>query len=309
MKVSVVIPCYNVEDYVEECLASILAQDHSDLEVICVDDGSSDGTVAKIKAVQAADKSSRIRLVEQPNKGAAAARNNGLRNSTGEYVQFMDADDLLMPRKIGHQARLAKKNNYPDLIVGSSRMISPEQKVLQERYYTAQSEDVWMHLMRTDLGNTVANFWKRSAVEAAGMWDETMRSSQEYDLMFRILRNDAKVLFDTELYTVIRKRETGSITGTNLGPNWIRYVNLRLRILENLPGPRTKERMQPYYQFLFDSIRVLYKHDPVAALKFHEEQLPKDFKPNVSPTTGRPYLRMHQFLGFRLTQKFWDKVH
>ena len=309
MKVSVVIPCYNVEDYVEECLASILAQDHQDLEVICVDDGSSDGTVAKIKAVQAADKRGRIRLVEQPNKGAAAARNNGLRNSTGEYVQFMDADDLLMPRKIGHQARLAKKNNYPDLIVGSSRMISPEQKVLQERYYTAQSEDVWMHLMRTDLGNTVANFWKRSAVEAAGMWDETMRSSQEYDLMFRILRNDAKVLFDTELYTVIRKRETGSITGTNLGPNWIRYVNLRLRILENLPGPRTKERMQPYYQFLFDSIRVLYKHDPVAALKFHEEQLPKDFKPNVSPTTGRPYLRMHQFLGFRLTQKFWDKVH
>ena len=83
-------------------------------------------------------------------------------------------------------------------------------------------------------------------------------------------------------------RELGSITGNNLGPNWIRYVNLRLRIMESLPGSRTKERMQPYYQFLFDSIRVLYKHDPVAALKFHDEQLPKDLSPTYLPPPAGP---------------------
>ncbi|MCB0769631.1 MAG: glycosyltransferase family 2 protein [Flavobacteriales bacterium] len=309
MRISVVIPCYNVEGYVKECLDSILAQDHADLEVICVDDGSTDGTVASLRAIQEGPRGEVVRVIEQANQGAAAARNRGLKEASGEYIQFMDADDLLHPRKIGHQVRLAVKAGRPDLIVGSFEIIDPKNQVLQERYYTKRKGDVWMHLMRTDLGNTISNLWKRSIVEAAGGWDEGMRSSQEYDLMFRILLLDPTVFFDTEQYTTVRKRETGSITQTNLGGNWVRYVNLRLRIIEHIRKHRSDAEMQPFHQFLFDSIRVLYEYDPKAALEFHRTRLPKDFKPTASPTTRGTYLGLYNILGFRATQRLWARFH
>lgn len=306
MKVSVVIPCYNVEDYIAACLESILAQDHEDLEVLCVDDGSKDGTVACIKAVQQGPRGGIIRLIQQPNKGAAAARNHGLRESSGEYIQFMDADDLLMPRKIGHQVRLAEKNGRPDLIVGSFRILDARGGLIQERYYTRHG-DLWMHLMRTDLGNTISNLWKRSAVEAVNGWDEAMRSSQEYDLMFRILKISDSVLFDTELYTIVQKRETGSITQTNLAGNWIRYVDLRKRIIDHLRTKRSPAGLERFHQFLFDSIRVLYEHDPQAALEFHRKELPKGFRPRPSPTTRGTYLALYRVLGFKATQQLWAR--
>lgn len=308
MKVSVIIPCYNVEDYIDECLRSILDQDHADLEVICVDDGSKDSTVAHIQAMQQQPRGACIRLIQQANSGATAARNRGLRESSGEYIQFMDADDLLMPRKIGHQARLAIKHEKPDLIVGSFWILNAKGDLIQERFYTRRG-DLWIHLMRTDLGNTISNLWKRSVVEAVGGWDETMRSSQEYDLMFRILRITENVLFDTELYTIVRKRETGSITQTNLGGNWIRYVGLRTRIIDHLKERRAPAEMAQFHQFLFDSIRVLYEHDAQAALKFHDEHLPKDFRPQPSPTTRSTYLSLYNMLGFRNTQRLWARFH
>lgn len=309
MKVSVIIPCYNVADYIGECLESILAQDHDDLEVICVDDGSKDDTTARIEAIAKTNpRGGIVRSIRQVNAGATAARNHGFRESSGEYIQFMDADDILLPRKIGHQVRLAEKNGRPDLIVGSFRIIDATGRVMQERYYTRRG-DLWIHLMRTDLGNTISNLWKRSIVEAVGGWDEGMRSSQEYDLMFRILRITQNVLLDTENYTIVRKRATGSITQTNLGGNWVRYVELRTRIIDHLKDKRSPAELGQFHQFLFDSIRVLYEHDPNAALDFHAKELPKGFKPSVSPTTRRTYLALYNLLGFRNTQRLWSQFH
>lgn len=309
MKISVVIPCYNAAEFIEECLHSILAQDHADLEVICVDDGSRDDTAERIRRIAGtAQRGHIIRLIEQPNRGATAARNHGLRESSGEYIQFMDADDVLLPRKIGHQARLAVKTGRPDLIVGSFKIIDARDRVIQERYYTRDG-DLWIHLMRTDLGNTISNLWKRSAVEAVNGWDEGMRSSQEYDLMFRTLQTTQNVVFDAELYTIVRKRSSGSITQTNLGGNWIRYVDLRTRIIDHLRDKRSPTELAQFHQFLFDSIRVLYEHDPKAALAFHEKELPREFKPRTSPTTGANYLRLYGMLGFRNTQRLWAILH
>jgi glycosyltransferase involved in cell wall biosynthesis len=309
MKVSVVIPCYNAGEFIGECLESILAQDHEDMEVICVDDGSKDDTAVRIEAIaRSSPRGGIIQLIRQANSGATAARNNGLRASTGEYIQFMDADDVLLPRKIGHQVRLADKNNKPDLIVGSFRIIDPNGRMTQERYYTRKG-DLWIHLMRTDLGNTISNLWKRSILEAVGGWDVAMRSSQEYDLMFRILRITSKVIFDTENYSIVRKRSTGSITQTNLGPNWVRYVELRTRIIGHLKNTRSPAELAQFHQFLFDSIRVLYEHDPKSALAFHAKELPPGFSPSVSPTTRRTYLALYNVLGFRNTQWLWSRFH
>ena len=108
MWVSVVIPCYNVEAYVAEALDSVLAQDYSWLEVIAVDNNSTDGTLAILQTYEARfpDK---IRVLQEKKQGAPAARNTGWLAAKGEWIQFLDADDLLLPGKIRRQMGMVEE--------------------------------------------------------------------------------------------------------------------------------------------------------------------------------------------------------
>ena len=91
MKVSVVIPVYNVKPYLERCVQSVLRQTFKDLEIIMVDDGSTDGSGELAESLK--DWSPCIRVVHQENQGLSGARNTGIRHATGEYVVFLDSDD------------------------------------------------------------------------------------------------------------------------------------------------------------------------------------------------------------------------
>jgi glycosyltransferase involved in cell wall biosynthesis len=92
-RVSVIIPAYNAAATIAGTIDSVIAQTLQDFEIICVDDGSTDGTLAIIKRY-----GDRVQLIEQANSGPAAARNNGARNSSGEYLAFLDADDVWTPQ-------------------------------------------------------------------------------------------------------------------------------------------------------------------------------------------------------------------
>lgn len=92
-KLSVIIPIYNVEDYVEECLESIVKQSYNDLEIICINDGSTDNSRAVVE--KCAKKDSRVTVINQKNAGVSEARNNGIDHASGEYITFVDPDDLL----------------------------------------------------------------------------------------------------------------------------------------------------------------------------------------------------------------------
>ena len=99
-RISVIIPVYNVAAYLPECMESILRQDHEDLEIILIDDGSTDESGMICDRYAARD--SRIRVIHQKNGGAAAAKNAGLRIATGEYLSFADSDDYLEPGAYSH---------------------------------------------------------------------------------------------------------------------------------------------------------------------------------------------------------------
>lgn len=90
--ISVIIPIYNVEKYVERCVASVHDQTFSDFEVVCVDDGSTDASISVAKAAVKGD--SRFSFISQPNAGLSAARNAGMSHATGEYIIFLDSDDF-----------------------------------------------------------------------------------------------------------------------------------------------------------------------------------------------------------------------
>ena len=93
VKVSVILPVYNVSEYLRQCMDSIVGQTLKDIEIICVDDGSTDDSLEILKEYEAKDK--RVKVIEQKNAGAGAARNNGLAIATGEYLSFLDSDDIL----------------------------------------------------------------------------------------------------------------------------------------------------------------------------------------------------------------------
>ncbi len=109
MKVSVIIPCYNQALFLPKAIASLQAQTLEDWECIIVDDGSTDNTaeVASNLALQ----DSRIRLLQKVNGGSASARDLGLRNAQGEYIQFLDADDTIAPNKLEQQVQLMEREN------------------------------------------------------------------------------------------------------------------------------------------------------------------------------------------------------
>src|SRR4051794_40117270 len=106
-RVSVIIPCFNAARFVQATLESVVRQSWTDLEIIIVDDGSTDESVEIIEKFVDA----RIKLVRQPNQGQTAALNRGLALATGDYVQFLDADDVLDHRKI--EVQLTRLQGMP----------------------------------------------------------------------------------------------------------------------------------------------------------------------------------------------------
>ena len=121
LKVSVIIPVYNVEQYLNQCLDSVINQTLKDIEIICVDDGSTDNSFKMLE--EYAQKDNRIKVIHQKNKGAAAARNEGLYIAQGKYLSFLDSDDFFEIDMLEQMYNCAEKYNT-DIVVCKSKVIS-----------------------------------------------------------------------------------------------------------------------------------------------------------------------------------------
>ena len=119
--VSVIIPVYNAETHLAECLRSVLSQHHQSLDVVCVDDGSTDGSASILASL--ADRDRRVTVLRQTNRGVSAARNAGLAVARGDLVAFVDADDVCAPELIGHLTR-AMSAEVDLVLEGGSRPVT-----------------------------------------------------------------------------------------------------------------------------------------------------------------------------------------
>ena len=118
-KVSIIIPVYNVEKYLPKCLDSVVGQSYADLEIICIDDGTPDGSAAVILSY--AEKDGRIKLISQENQGLSGARNTGIGSATGEYIVFLDGDDWLDTEAIKAAVEKAESNSADVVMWGYVR--------------------------------------------------------------------------------------------------------------------------------------------------------------------------------------------
>lgn len=162
--ISVIVPVYNVADYLPQCLDSILRQDHGNLEVILIDDGSTDESPEICDRYGAAD--SRVRVIHQKNGGAAAAKNAGLRIAAGEYLAFADSDDYLEPGAYSHMLRVLKetgaqagefafryvsRSGCQDHVVHQGREILPVRDYLRRFTQSWTCALLWNKLYRREL--------------------------------------------------------------------------------------------------------------------------------------------------------------
>jgi glycosyltransferase involved in cell wall biosynthesis/peptidoglycan/xylan/chitin deacetylase (PgdA/CDA1 family) len=183
--VSVVVPCYNHAHFLGEAIESALAQTYPYLEIIVVDDGSSDNTR------EVAARYPQVRYVRQENQGLAAARNTGLRHSTGSYLVFLDADDRLLSQAV--EMGLHQLQAHPDcaFAFGRWRQIavdgSPLPKAPIPRIEIEGDHYVCL-LQRNHVEMHATVVYRRTALEAVGAFDPTLRAAEDYDLYLRIAR-------------------------------------------------------------------------------------------------------------------------
>ena len=114
--VTIVIPSYNAQSFIGGCLESILCQTYQNLEIVVVDDGSVDETSKVVKSYS----DPRLRLYELPNRGAGAARNSGFSEARGEFIQYLDADDLLHPNKLEEQIKATDRSSYDSTLYAAT---------------------------------------------------------------------------------------------------------------------------------------------------------------------------------------------
>ena len=130
VKISVVLPVYNVANYLRKCLDSLVNQTFKDFEVICVDDGSTDKSTKILEEYQKKD--NRIKILQQQRGGAGAARNLGLGHAQGKYVQFLDSDDYFESNLLEEMYTRAEKYDA-DLVVCSSKKVDDEGNIIRSQ--------------------------------------------------------------------------------------------------------------------------------------------------------------------------------
>ena len=199
MKFSVVIPLYNKEHYIEATIRSVLSQTCQDFEVIVVDDGSKDNSLALARKYE----SDRVRVIPQENQGVSVARNTGIENARGKFIAFLDADDQWQANYLATIQGLT--DHYPDsdIFVTAYTVDMGNGKV----HYSTRLEpetgclpSYWLTLAKGyDFVWTSATVIRRSALIRAGLFKPGEKIGQDLDMWARVARNNPRVAYSNKL--------------------------------------------------------------------------------------------------------------
>jgi len=194
--VSVVMPTYNCEDFVKEAIDSVLAQDLEDVELIVIDDGSTDSTRSIIESFGTS-----VRAVSQKNAGAAAARNHGIRLARGKYISFLDADDLWHPQKLSSQFAYLERHVDVGLVFSDWMEwmpATPGEWTVPEEFLAPYAESIvdeslsgWLYadLLMDCVLHTITVLVRKSVVDEIGAMREDLVTGEDYDYWLRVSRS------------------------------------------------------------------------------------------------------------------------
>lgn len=262
--VSVVIPMYNVEAYIEDCIRSVTEQTCRELEVICIDDASTDETLRRAEELAAQDE--RIRIFRNPkNSGPSYTRNRGLELARGKYVYFLDSDDMITPNAMEELSREADKKEL-DVLFFDGQVIF-EEEAIKEKFpgYRLEHQGEYPEVMdgvqafrsmrrnKEWIINVQGEFWRRAFLveEGLGFEDGILHEDELFSTLAVLKVKRCSV--SKKQYFIRRLRSNSIMTSERTARNLQGYLRCFSRLLESLAeradGMEQDEMMQDYLQF------------------------------------------------------------
>lgn len=199
--VSVIIPVFNGEQFLAEAVESVLAQQYAPIEIIIVDDGSTDGTAAVVKSFPET-----VRYLSQANQGPAAARNRGIEQACGTLIAFADADDLWPTDKLELQLPFLTNDPAIDIVLGRIQQV----RLSKTDDGQTRAEHFDEPAFSSNLGSAVI---RKSVFERVGLFDETMRYSEDVDWFMRARESGAAILTIDAVTLLYRQHEQNMTRG------------------------------------------------------------------------------------------------
>ena len=306
MKVSILIPCYNAERWIAQCIESALAQSWPDKEVIVVDDGSRDGSVDIIRGYEG-----RIRWETGPNRGGNPTRNRLLELSKGDWIQYLDADDYLLPDKVAGQMEFLRSCPETDILYG---LVTKEDwtdqgvnLVLQE---IAEPRDPWVLLFRWYLPQTGGPLWRRTALVDVGGWKVDQPCCQEHELYLRLLMAGKRFTYCPLNGAIYRIWSSHTVCHRDKPQVRQRRLEITRRGEYHLKsqGELSTLRRDAINQARFQMARLAWQHDPIEANSIVGEIRKTD--PGFHPAGNQPgghhpplsYRILWRLFGFRAAE-------
>ena len=302
--ISIIIPAYNAAPWIAETIKSALAQTWPQIEILVVDDGSTDATASIVRQFTV----DRLRVISQPNAGASAARNTGLRAAAGDYIQFLDADDLLAPEKIARQISLLA--DAPPGAIASGPWGSFCNNSSDARFHR---EPVWGNLSPLDWlvsswcggGMFPPLVWltPREVIKAAGPWNEALSLDDDGEYFCRVLFHSSGIHFAPDAHSYYRTHDGLRIStsrGDRAASSSFRSMELKEHhALAREDSPRMRRALALNWQrFVWEQLADA----PSLAAQAHVRMQALD--PGLPPPDGpRMYRLASQVLGWRRARR------
>lgn len=251
-KVSVLIPCYNAERFVCEAVQSALDQTYANVEVVVVDDGSTDGSVDVLKSF-----GDQIRLEAGPNRGACLARNRAFELSSGQYVQYLDSDDRIEPTKIETQLPWLTSNRADMVLCNIGLFGDEEGPRLEGHQHPEPVGDPMLYLAEYGIA-TCAPIWKRDWVTRVNGFMPGLKRGQEADFHLRIASLNPRLVMLDDILVWVRMHDGPKVSHRKADPNQIVECLCGLANLIETNQTWTQPRRQWLAKKLLESSRVCF---------------------------------------------------
>lgn len=308
-KVSILIPCYNSESFVQETLNSCLNQTYSNIEVVFVDDGSTD----KSFEIALKNKSSNIKVFRQENLGACAARNYAFRKSSGDYVIYLDADDIISPTFV--EEHIARVSCYNDRYISFCKWDrftkSIDEALFPMRYVYKDYEDSFQLLLdlweRGEMLQTSCYMVPRKLVIESGGWDETILMNQDGEFFSRILMIADKALFVPSGHVYYRTGEYSSVSKANSEKKIASLLYTFIKYKENALTFRNNIQVRKALSYNFTYLIYLYgNYYPKLYQKAQKEidELGVGYQVRITSPRARLMCKIIGFNNFMRIRKF-----
>jgi len=271
--VSIIMPAYNAEKFISKSIESVLQQTYQNWELLVVNDGSKDNTSSVVSSFHDA----RIKLIEQVNGGVSKARNTGITNSTGEFIAFLDSDDLWLKDKLEIQVKYLMKNQNIVLSYGDYLSFIEDRKIIENKQlYPFKIKDLKKRLLVFNFIATLTVMVKSDVLKATGGFDTELFGPEDWDLWIKISQKGS-IGYIKENLAMYREHEGG------ISKNKKRQLNEEYKVINRHILQSNNEILKKYALWFYNL--------KLANFYFSQKKLKKFFN---------TYFKMIRLIPFKL---------